>query len=89
MTEDWKPIESAPKDGTHILAYGWSIDVFSNAEGRNSVREIWRKWNYIYRYVEAGNGLYRQEDSRSNDHWAPDTSFTPTHWMPLPKAPDA
>jgi hypothetical protein len=84
---EWNPIETAPRDGTHILAYGWNPNAFANDPGRFAQREIWRAWNGTFRYVPVGNGLFRQEDARSDDRWEPDRQFIPTHWMPLPEPP--
>lgn len=56
--DEWRPIETAPKDGTHIL--------------------LGRKGEPVC------EGFY---DDWSDGQWACD--FTPTHWRPMPKAPEA
>lgn len=83
---EWLPIESAPKDGTQILA------AVKNDSGK------W--WRYIAFYAPYGtlpNGEdnYIDDDSEfAPEGWYHDTSdeervnlFLPTHWMPLPLPP--
>lgn len=74
---EWKPIETAPKDGTEIIGMYMHIDTqivnnifwmaddpdFDNEEG-------W--WSYTM--SEVSRTLL--------DDWR-----TPTHWMPLPELP--
>lgn len=74
---DWMPIDSAPKDGTMILA----IEVHRNSKFRPQI--------YEGRYVPASHlsCLLSGEESprfhnRSANQWS-----KPTHWMPLPAAP--
>ncbi len=66
---DWRPIESAPKDGTEFLAY---------RNGR--IAECYRVQRddcemYCFGGTSASVGLFPHSK--------------PTHWMPLPPAPDA
>lgn len=73
---DWQPIESAPKDGTKILAienftYEW--------EDENGVAKTrpgdWCVVSWHPQHEEwIGFGMML-------------SSFTPTHWMPLPEPP--
>ena len=75
----WQPIETAPRDGTHILVMYIHVStqcVFNalwidHAEGWNDPEdEGW--WSYVY--SEVGRSMlngYR----------------TPTYWMPLPQPP--
>ena len=78
--EGWQPIETAPKDGTHII--------LSNGA---TVAEGW--WEYQEPYIREKrdiDGRYiDQEESDGFDGWLdcqggmqPD----PTQWMPLPAA---
>lgn len=68
----WQPIETAPKDGTHILAYGESRYSIVEAETQ-AIIFWWEKpcdlghWTTLY-------GLEGMV-------------FRPTHWMPLPPNP--
>ncbi len=72
----WQPIETAPKDGTTVLA--WNFE-FGSKETRNitytpgspgfeaGLKDRWWEW------LEPKNG------------WA--LKWKPTHWMPLPAPP--
>lgn len=84
---NWQPIETAPKDGTCILAY-------------LAETPIWRKWvvpDTLYAVVFWEYDCWRSmevEDCGTMGGeltgWMPDwvcIDVTPTHWMPLPKAP--
>jgi hypothetical protein len=69
----WSPIETAPKNGTEILAwgllrgsYGYTADEWC--------RDI-IQWN--------GGWLARRMANRYA------TGFSPTHWQPLPAPPEA
>ena len=69
---EWQPIETAPKDGRHMLLCdgarvsfgGWLTDIDQGAEyeGQIGMAGWWA--------VDLGPNIYR-----------------PTHWMPLPAAP--
>ena len=61
---EWQPIETAPKDGTHFLAYEECGDMYRAAYGAHDT-------------LEAFCGQYVTETPE------------PTHWMPLPDAPEA
>jgi hypothetical protein len=69
----WQPIETAPKDGTPILGYS------PNARGMAvSMPPI-----AVVEWVDLGEGRFgiSHDDGAGSD-------FRPTHWMPLPAAPD-
>lgn len=87
MISEWKTIDSAPLDGTPILAAGghpdgssdyseWSEDDDNRIYSHPSkVVVIWRDdigWRYC------------SYDSRYYGEWE-----DPTHWMPLPEPPEA
>lgn len=77
----WQSIDTAPKDGTSILAYGtfcegsdiliWWVTAWAVTPGAN--------------LVEVEPGLYRKETMEGWGH--PPCCFHPTHWMPLPDPP--
>lgn len=78
MVMDWQPIETAPKDGTPIII------------GREMP-----PWGFV-----MGVGYYAEiDDVPGCQGWIPTAAFSdppgvlglahPTHWMPLPKGPDA
>lgn len=78
----WKPIESAPKDGTWIVA----ITPESIEDGRPS------PFVFTTRWIETKVAYWEQEDAdtqkrviKDESHWADYES--PTHWMPLPDPP--
>lgn len=77
---EWLPIESAPKDGTPILAW-------SHGHGARETR-----WEFYgvgsqarekYERGEGPSGAWGWHEPMHN--WA--SSWNPTHWQPLPSAP--
>lgn len=75
MTDEWRPIETAPRDGTHILMY--SADAMLP-------RMFLAFWSlYPSEYMQA-NGI----DGEWSYTWeAQEVEVEPTHWMPLPEPP--
>jgi len=68
---EWKPIETAPKDGSHILAYRLPAGIrFTNNTNPPTVVH----W--------FDDGFYT-----SVNELAPERPFAPTHWMALPAPP--
>jgi hypothetical protein len=72
----WKPIESAPKDGTKILLFtDWAGDVhcppFAEAQ--------------IGYWEDDVDAPLRKEASG----WRKEFIGEPTHWMPLPEPPES
>jgi hypothetical protein len=76
----WKPIETAPRDGTdvHVISTKWLMPVPAHFTSRE----------YLAR--EYGDPDMMEEG------WYPSTGFLfdlpevtiePTHWMPLPETP--
>ena len=88
---DWQPIETAPKDGTHILAI-LHRDKAEDIDGARwpafrEVREIW------YRpYMNLGMWLpWHAGDPFDSYEGLADCHMgdgIPTHWMPLPQPPE-
>ena len=72
MTE-WQPIDTAPKDGTHILACALDDPDMSIVS--------WRRGSWIGR-VDGFAAIESQSDFHT-DYFYP---FV-THWMPLPSPP--
>lgn len=78
---EWKPIESAPKDGNAFLGYGIHDLASGNAPRGVQTGDYWRaiilwdKWRDPNRWVFSKDGL--------------PTWSAPTHWQPLPEPPEA
>ena len=73
---EWQPIETAPKDGTRILAllrWGYSDGTAGETQ------------TVIYWY---GGGLFWVVPIPMNYVQGLDSDVAPTHWMPLPKPPE-
>ena len=80
----WQPIETAPKDGTRVLAcklgfnvcIAWWEKLPDDVLAHIKTREKWRNIDV--------------EEFVSEDLWVDDwtsTWYEPTHWMPLPEPP--
>ena len=78
MNKDmWQPIETAPKDGTEILLYD---------------KNVWRLYpsqeeivTYSFHVGWWLFGVWVGHDSSGGEYGC---DLTPTHWMPLPEAPE-
>ena len=80
---DWRPIETAPRDGTAFLAYG--VHNTSPPDAQRGVKPGDHWWAIILFDV------WRKR-SDGGDCWvfSKDGKYTwsePTHWMPLPEPP--
>lgn len=73
VPEGWQPIETAPKDGTKVLL----ARIGRNEAGKDL--GIW--W--------ACKGFWSARWNNWNDGCEPCGLAGPTHWMPLPAAPEA
>lgn len=72
----WQPIETAPKDGTYILIIDLTAET-PEADKVHWAENVWRcgdelDWKENPQACREVVGVYR----------------TPTHWMPLPIAPN-
>ena len=72
MTE-WKPIETAPRDGREIMAI--------NAEAGEFARPRFCRWFRATRAARNGTEFWAVRGTSQAIH--------PTHWMPLPEPPRA
>lgn len=72
---EWKPIETAPKDGTTILAWGRYSDMpFTVRWKEKDWQPVWDGWPVI---------------QSAGDSWTEYHSADPiSHWMPLPAPPE-
>ncbi len=74
MKADWQPIGSAPKDGSRIDLWGINHLTWD----KRGERKVNCRWGPVQDYYQ-----------RERDDWqgAGGEDFEPTHWMPLPEAP--
>ena len=78
--QEWLPIETAPKDGTRIFAMNFQYgarETYWRLYGEGSIAKV---------SFDAGlgpNGYWNWQEPQN--HWG--GSWTPTHWMSLPKPP--
>ena len=72
--EGWRPIESAPRDGTHILTFK---------------RGVLSDYTHAARWIEGSRDDREEDDGAAawREVWAHGRISEPTHWRPLPPAP--
>lgn len=81
---NWQPIETAPKNGTEILAWRedagvllvrWTapMEFLTEAECENLLGDSAEEYDWFYADFVSGGRL--------------EGDLTPTHWMPLPDPP--
>ena len=70
---DWRPIETAPKDGTDVLL------LFTGLK-----RAVHIGSYDISEHIRNGKSDYRSEGWSIGSMWGFGTNPNPTHWMPLP-----
>jgi hypothetical protein len=74
---EWKPIETAPKDGTKVLL--WCRDAgCETAEWIVEKHEWWEKTSDTTQELRKEDGGY----------WSSENGWDATHWMPAPTAPN-
>lgn len=73
----WKPIETAPKDGTRIMLakFGKTFDANTWKETED-VKLFW-----------AGAGFWSKKWNNWNDGFEPCGLASPTHWFEIPELP--
>jgi hypothetical protein len=77
----WQPIETAPKDGTWILAMnnrGNPAVIIWDADALSDRRDGTRAAGWIHPFSEGYLSPF----------WNGGCGSVPTHWMPIPWAPD-
>ena len=78
---EWKPIETAPKDGTLILIV--------NDDGAIDVAKYEPEWREYQEYVRtAKDGDVYKTVREDVGCWSTDFAWCPTYWMPLPAPPN-
>lgn len=75
----WRPIETAPKDGTHILVFPALLGVPLIASWEKPTPPLMMPRAPAVRH----DGFWRAALT------AKPTPYKPTHWLPLPPAPDS
>lgn len=88
----WASIESAPRDGTPVLAFGRGTDSFfrdTEEEMPECFTVIYWRQTFYDDYEPDSDGRYRKVQKPLGKGWrfGQLTWFTPTHWMPLPPSP--
>jgi hypothetical protein len=78
MSNEWQPIESAPKDGTDLIGYIPLTDYWSGVMGIRWVKPYTKKMIDGLEITFVG-------------YWCKSVNAQsvckPTHWIPLPKPP--
>ena len=78
LAEFWQPIETAPKDGTTILAYGWNLQDHAVSTIFWLELSEWDEWKGI----SIDHSCWVDDDSSQDQ-----IDWVPTHWMPIPGKP--
>ncbi len=80
-SDGWMPIESAPRDGTPILAWSLGYGARETKMGRypegSPGYAVWARGDGPLNY-----GWVWIEEKHNSAH-----TWNPTHWMPLPPPP--
>lgn len=80
---DWKPIATAPRDGTRILAWNAMVGVYNTAFTTRWTGEPGEYRAGAYQGFPCGFW-----SSGVDDYPFGKWDCRPTHWMPIPPAPD-
>ena len=82
---EWQPIETAPRDGTEIIA------VFSSDYGGTQEKPtVYGPWTAAFRRNKWMASWDDASVVEREGYWGTDymeTPLDPTHWMPLPEPP--
>jgi hypothetical protein len=91
MASEWRPIESAPKDGTKIDVWRVRLE-YGTAEQFDGERVPNAWWGEPYRPGSESQSLepqwlYRGDGICSESATYESERYRVTHWMPLPNPP--
>lgn len=78
---EWKPIETAPRDGAHVLLYFVPNEVYMPSKNRVATGYCKRSQFKNCGTGELGEPFYHWESNEKFDGM----SYAPTHWKPLNK----
>lgn len=89
----WQPIETAPKDGTEVLLYAPATVFDGKPVAERITYGAWSEPSQVSRIQYKEGFAPEQVFDEWEPYWASwDGGFTethaPTHWMPLPPAPE-
>jgi hypothetical protein len=84
MTKEWQPIDTAPKDGTHILIrVKFPEDL---CMGPATIPTYWRDLQARGGHGNSYRGWSGELSSSNVTLWEIEgCGGAPTHWMPLPR----
>lgn len=89
----WRPIDTAPKDGSHIILARWGW--WTNTDGLEPGSKEWcdKVWRFAKEDREYGlwwiaKGFWSDRWKNWNDGVEPSGLNQPTHWTPIPPAPE-
>lgn len=74
---EWRPIETAPKDGTRFRARRIAAEIVNGSRQRTRRITWWGKASHVPLYGWC-----------HGQHWEDVTLWEPTHWVPLPDPPE-
>ena len=77
MSNEWQPIDTAPKDGTQIIGYEPQDSIYGGVIG--------------IQWIPQTSKMYFGSEIKLGGYWAKSVHtqvvLKPTHWLPLPELP--